>query len=84
VSATTIHGRGSNARGWLTKAARDHYCGSGRHRDEGCLRRIGAGSRYVRSVAFPDGDVNPTSAPWTMRLCEPCAEFYGYPVGGAA
>jgi hypothetical protein len=81
---TTINGRGTNSRGWLAKARKDHPCGSGRMRDDGCHRYIGAGSQYVRSVAFPDGDVNPSAAPWVMRLCLPCADFYGYPLGGAA
>lgn len=83
MTAATLHGRGANARGWLVKARKDYRCGSARSRDEGCHRHIGTGARYVRSVAFPDGDVNPSNQPWTMRLCLPCADFYGYPVGGA-
>jgi len=38
---------------------------------------IPAGSPYVRAVAFPGGDVNQSTRPWTVRICSDCHCQYG-------
>lgn len=38
---------------------------------------IWPGEPYVRCVAFPDGDVNCDTVPWTARICADCYCRYG-------
>lgn len=38
---------------------------------------IPAGAPYVRCVAFPDGDINCDTVPWTVKICSDCYCRYG-------
>lgn len=53
-----------------------------RHRcDEyGDAHSIRPGETYVRSVAFPDGDINTDTVPWVLKLCETHWTRYGRPM----
>jgi hypothetical protein len=42
--------------------------------------RIEPGETYVRSVAFPDGDINTGTRPWVLKLCATHWAQYGRPM----
>ena len=54
-------------------ARKVHWCDDERGRGgQVGHHRIPAGAPYVRCVAFPDGDINCTDRPWTVRICSDC------------
>ncbi len=53
-------------------ARKRHWC------DEyGATHRIEPGDTYVRSVAFPDGEINTSTVPWVLKLCADHWAQYG-------
>lgn len=43
-----------------------------------CTRQIEPGQRYCLSVLTPNHDGLGNEGWWRMRLCAPCATFYGH------
>lgn len=56
-------------RGAVVEARKHHRCEADNH---GCKKWIEPKEFYLRLVAFPDGDVNTSEAPWVMRICKNC------------
>lgn len=59
---------------WTVVARKAYPCDDGRGHG---FHTIPAGAPYVRCVAFPDGDVNCSTRPWSVRICADCYCQYG-------
>jgi len=60
----------------VVKARKPHRCDARAGYPYPCRGIIQPGTSYVRTVAFP-GDVNTSTVPWVMKICDNCAA--GYP-----
>lgn len=56
-------------------ARKRHWCEDYPH-----SHHIEPGETYVRTVAFPDGDINTGDRPWVLKICEKCWTQYGRPL----
>jgi len=60
----------------LRTARRAHWCDTRNTYPNPCTRRIDPGTRYVRSVMFPNHDASGYDVPVTHAVCLNCARNY--------
>ena len=67
---------------WTVVARKTYQCDDTRRygRTYGAPHTIPAGAPYVRCVAFPDGDVNNSTRPRSVRICSDCYTQFGEPM----
>lgn len=59
------------------RARKTHRCEEYPSGLEDCAGIIKPGDDYLLAIAYPDGDLNTGTVPWSLRLCVPCATRYG-------
>lgn len=60
------------------RARKAHRCEEYPSGLEDCAGTIQPGTDYLLAIAYPGTDSNPSGpAPWSLRLCVPCATRYG-------
>lgn len=74
VLPTTYGEHGHSAA--IIKARKPHYCSIRDHYPVPCLGRIEPGTRYIRSVMFPNHDVSGYDVPVVNKVCVNCAYNY--------